>query len=171
MAPLFAKVGETMLRALVVLLLLSTNAHSGDDASGDIPREMDLRAPHGQYTLTELDFDWSRSLVQRFKYDGEVVHFARTSIALISDGQTIEGRVYQSLEYPDMYYVAEGDLIFVLGREHPYSPGVGGFSMHAPPSGNFIVCLNCLRGGVPSLDSSKVHRGVVKWRGARWNRF
>ena len=160
-----------MLRTLIVLLLLSINAYSGDDASGDIPREMDLGAPYEQYNLTESDFEWSRSLAQRFEYDDEVVHFARTSIALISDGQAIEGRVYHSLEYPDMYYVAEGDLMFVLGRDHPYSPGVGGFSMHSPSSGNFIVCLNCLGGGVPALQSSEVLRGVVKWRGASWTRL
>ena len=61
--------------------------------------------------------------------------------------------------------------ILKLNTKWAYNPGVGGFSMHAPKSRHFIVCLN-LGGGVPFLSSSPVKKGDVTWNGHDdWNRF
>ncbi len=163
--------GENMIRNILVLLLLSLSAFAGDDASGDVPRKMDLSVEYTPYEMKETDRNWSQSLVSNFKYKGKVVHFVKTNIPLVSNKETIEGRIYQSVENPDVFYVAEGDLMFKIGNQHPYSPGVGGFSMHAPKSKNFIVCLNCLQGGVPALKSSKVIKGIVNWQGTKWSRL
>ena len=162
---------KAMRFCLLLILLFSSPGFAGDDASGDIPREVDFGATFTRYEIIDKDETWSRSLVGNFKYKGKVVHFVRTSIPILSNGKVIEGRVYQSVEKSDMFYIAEGDLMFKMSSSHPYSPGVGGFSMHSPKSKNFIVCLNCLGGGVPALSSSKVIIGRVKWKGTKWNRL
>ena len=82
----------------------------------------------------------------------------------------MQGAVYRATERPDYFYVVNGDAILRLDTRWAYNPGVGGFSMHAPKSRNFIVCLN-LDGGVPFLSSSPVQKGKVTWRGHDWNRF
>lgn len=163
-----------MIRNIFILFLLSVSlsAYSGDDASGDVPRTMNLSVQYTSYEMKETDRNWSKSLVSKFRYKGKVVHFVKTNIPLVSNNKTIDGRIYQSVENPDVFYVAEGDLMFKIGSQQPYSPGVGGFSMHAPKSKKFIVCLNCLQGGgVPTLKSSKVIKGKIKWQGAKWSRL
>jgi hypothetical protein len=77
----------------------------------------------------------------------------------------VEGAVYQSVEKRDFFYVLEGDVMLRLGKQWAYSPGVGGFSMHAPKSRKFIVSLNFVEGGVPFLSSSIVKKGIVYWDG------
>jgi len=156
---------------ILVLFILSFHSYAGDDASGDIIREMDLSYNYTLYAMTELDHKWSRSLVSNFKYKGTVIHFVQTNIPLLSNNKTIIGRIYKSIEKPEMYYVSEGDLMFKIGNKLPYSPGVGGFSMHTPKSKEFIVCLNCLQGGVPVLKGSNVIKGINKWQGTKWNRL
>jgi hypothetical protein len=108
--------------------------------------------------------------VERLKYSGSVVHFVRTSLPLQVDKKTAQGAVYQGVEQTDYFYVVNGDAMLKLGTTWAYSPGVGGFSMYAPKSRNFIVCLN-LYGGVPFLSSSPVQKGRVTWNGHDWNRF
>jgi hypothetical protein len=71
---------------------------------------------------------------------------------------------------PEYFYVVNGDAMLKLDTKWAYSPGVGGFSMHAPKSLNFIVCLN-LDGGVPFLSSSPIQKGKVTWNGHDFNRF
>ncbi len=90
----------------------------------------------------------------------------RTSLPLDVDGKTVEGAIYQAVEEPGYFYVAEGDAMLRLGTPWPYSPRVGGLSMHAPKSRNFIVCLRFQRGGVPFRSSASVIRGVVRWKGS-----
>jgi hypothetical protein len=59
-----------------------------------------------------------------------------------------------------------------VGTMWAYNPGVGGFSMHAPKSRNFIVCFNFVEGGVPFLSSSPVRKGIVTWKGHDdWDRL
>jgi hypothetical protein len=86
--------------------------------------------------------------------------------------KTVQGAVYQAVEKPDVFYVANGDAMLKLGTTWPYNPGVGGFSMHAPKSRNFIVCFNFDNGGVPFLSSSPVRKGIVTWKGHNdWDRL
>lgn len=161
-----------MLKLLtLIILFIPLPAFAGNDASGDIPREMDLAASFTRYELQEKDSKWSKSLVKNLNYQGEVNHFVRTNISLLSNGQAVKGRVYQSVEKPDFFYVAEGDLMFKIGEPHPYSPGVSGFSMHSPESKNYIVCLNCFAGGVVARNSTWVVKGNMKWQGTKWNRL
>jgi hypothetical protein len=111
------------------------------------------------------------SLVAKLKYKGPVVHFVRTSLSLKVGDASLEGVVYQAIEKPEVFYVVNGDAILKLNTKWAYNPGVGGFSMHAPKSQNFIICLN-LDGGVPFLSSSPVRKGVVTWKGhVDWKRL
>ena len=87
------------------------------------------------------------------------------------DGAVVQGAVYRSIETPQYFYVLKGDAMFKLDSRWAYSPGVGGFSMHAPKSRRFLVCLNCESGGVPFLSSSPVIRGKVTWLGNDESRF
>jgi hypothetical protein len=70
--------------------------------------------------------------VKRFSYTGLVVHFLRTSLPLDVDHKSVKGAVYQAVEKPEYFYVARGDAMLKLDTKWAYSPGVGGFSMHAP---------------------------------------
>jgi hypothetical protein len=115
--------------------------------------------------MTAKDRSWSESLVRKFNYSGRVVHFVRTSLPLKIADHVVEGAVYQSFEEPGFFYISQGDAMLRIGARWAYSPGVGGFSMHAPRSKDFIVCLNFVSGGVPFLSSSPVQRAVVTWRG------
>jgi len=73
---------------------------------------------------------------------------------------------------PDVFYVVNSDAMLRLGTRWAYNPGVGGFSMHAPKSRNFIVCFNFVEGGVPFLSSSPVRRDDVTWMGHNdWDRL
>lgn len=155
---------------LLILLAMPSHIQAGGDASGYIPHSTDLGKPYEKYTLQKKDHQWSRSLVRRLGYKGNVVHFVRTTIPLQSGSQTIEGQIYQSVEQPDKYYVAEGDLMFEIGSR-PHSVGTGGFSMHTPKSKDFIVCLHCQSKGVPVSLSTKVMKGRVWWMGRAYRRF
>ncbi len=133
--------------AVFLLLLVTAGlAVAGDDASGPIPYKADLGQSFTVYAMSESDNAWSASLVDRLKYTGTVVHFVRTSLPLQVNGKTVKGAIYQAIEKPDYFYVVNGDAMLQLDTKWAYSPAVGGFSMHAPKSRNFIVCLN-LSGG------------------------
>jgi hypothetical protein len=146
-------------------LLLTTlqAAYGGDDASGPTSCSVDLSQPFTTYSITAKDKLWSKSLTRKFGYRGNVVHFVRTSLMLKVGGRSVEGAVYQSVEKPEFFYVVPGDAMLKIGSMWAYSPGVGGFSMHAPKCGAFIVSLNFTSGGVPFLSSSPVTRGIVTW--------
>jgi hypothetical protein len=158
------------LSVVIFLLCISSLTPAGDDASGPIHYSTDLSHSFTSYAMSDQDNEWSASLVKKFNYSGLIVHFVRTSIPLKVDKTIVRGAVYQAVEKPDYFYVVNGDAILRLGATWAYNPGVGGFSMHAPKSRNFIVCLN-LGGGVPFLSSSAVRKGKVTWNGHDWNRF
>ena len=139
-------------------------ACAGDDASGPVPFRVDLSQPFTTYSMTIQDKLWSASLATRFVYKGGVVHFVRTSIPLQMGEKTLQGSVYQAVEKPKVFYVVNGDAMLKVGTKWAYNPGVGGFSMHAPKSRNFIVCFHFVNGGVPFLSSSPVRTGVVTWK-------
>jgi len=121
--------------------------------------------------MSEKDKQWSRSLVTKLEYTGSVVHFVRTSLPLTIGNSVVEGAIYQAVERPDFFYVIKGDAMLRLGKPWPYSPGVGGFSLHAKKARNFLVGLNFQEGGVPFLSSSPVQKGKVAWKGNDWSRF
>jgi hypothetical protein len=158
--------------AAILSLAILQKAYAGDDASGPTPFRVDLSQHFTTYSMTAQDKLWGASLAARFLYKGLAVHFVRTSLLLNVGGKTVPGAVYQDIEKPDVFYVVKGDAMLMLGTRWAYSPGVGGFSMHAPKSRNFIVCFNFVDGGVPFLWSSPVRTGIVTWRGHdEWNRL
>ena len=158
-------------QAFAAMILVATVAVAGDDASGPIAYQVDLGSNFSTHQFGESELKWSRSLVENLNYEGRVVHFVRTTLPLSVDGKTHEGLVYQAVEEPDVFFVIPGDAMLKVGAKYPLSPGVGGFSMHAPDSLDFIVCLNFHNGGVPFHSGSKVSRGQVTWNGRDWRRF
>ena len=125
------------------MTFLPLTAFAGDDTSGPVQYSLDLGQPFRKHELTQKDRDWAAALVRKFAYTGKVVHFVRTTLPLLVDGTPVEGSVYQAVEFPDRFYVVTGDAMLRIGAQRPISPGCGGFSVHAPPSRAFIVCLNC----------------------------
>ncbi len=158
---------QHMRHTLVVLILLcaATQLYAGDDASGPVRYSINLSQPYTSYSMTLSDKAWSAALTIRFAYKGGPFHFVRTSLPLNVDGKSVEGVVYAAVEKPDVFYIARGDAMLKVGDRWAYSPGVGGFSMYAPKSRNFMVCFNFVNGGVPFLSSSPVTKGTVTWRG------
>src|ERR1019366_7732441 len=125
-----------------VFLVTVHGAYAGDDASGPTPFSVDLSRPFTTYSMTQKDQLWGDSLVAKLKYKGPVVHFVRTSLLLKVGEASVQGAVYQAVEKPELFYVVNSDAILKLNTKWAYRPGVGGFSMHAPKSWCFIVCLN-----------------------------
>src|SRR5690348_9671800 len=124
---------------ILVLCTAASSTYAGDQISGPIPYRVDLSRPFTTYTMSPKDKQWSRSLVRNLHYNGKVVHFVKTSLSLMVRNSPVQGAVYQAVEEPETFYVVDSDAILKLGAEWPYNPGVGGFSMHAPRSRNFIV--------------------------------
>jgi hypothetical protein len=156
----------------VCILLLASVAIAGDDASGSMPYRLDLSQPFTTHSLTAADRNWGENLAKKFKYRGRVTHFVRTSLPLQIGKREVQGMVYQCVEEPALFYVLEGDAMLKIGARWPFNPGVGGFSIHAPKSKDFIVALNFAREGVPFLSSSPVLKAAVEWRGdPQWNRL
>jgi hypothetical protein len=173
-----APIHDVNSRSAVTLAVLATislcvghAALGGDDASGPIQYGVDLSRPFSTYAMSPQDKAWSQSLLRNLHYTGAVVHFVRTSLPLKVDDSVIEGAVYQAVERPAFFYVVNGDAMLKLGVPWAYNPGVGGFSMHAPKSRNFIVGLNLDGGGVPFQSSSPVQRGKVTWKGHDYDRL
>jgi hypothetical protein len=161
-----------LLHAFVFVLLLASFAIAGDDASGSVPYRLDLSQAFKTHSLTATDRNWGENLAKKFKYKGRVTHFVRTSLPLQIGERTVQGTVYQCVEDPDLFYVLEGDAMLKVGARWPYNPGVGGFSIHAPKSKDFIIALNFAREGVPFLSSSPVVKANVEWKGdPQWNRL
>jgi hypothetical protein len=148
------------------LLFISMHAAvAGDGASGPTQYSVDLSLPFKTYSVTAKDVRWSESVVRRLKYTRQVTHFVRTSLPLQVNDRAIEGAVYQAVEKPDLFYVANNDAMLKIGTRWAYSRGIGGFSMHARKSRNYLVCLN-LNGAIALLSSSSlVDKGVVTWKG------
>ena len=72
-----------MKRACFVFLLgfmSFSRAYAGDDASGPIHYSADFSQPFTRYAMSEHDRQWGRSLVQKLRYKGTVVHFVKTSL-------------------------------------------------------------------------------------------
>jgi len=162
---------KTIIPFIIFILLIVSYADAGYDASGSIPCSIDLSQPFEIYQMTSKDRVWSESLVKNLNYKGAVVHFVRTTLKFKMNDVDINGSVYQALECPSCFYVVEGDVMLKIGARWAASAGVGGFSMHAPKSRNFIVCLNFLCDGVPFLSSSPVVKGKVSWMGSNFKRF
>jgi hypothetical protein len=154
-----------LLCVLVLFLATLEAANAGDDASGRTPCSVDLSQPYSAYSMTAKDKLWSDSLVKKLGYRGQVVHFVLTSLRLEVGSRNVDGAVYQAVEKPEFFYIVNGDVMLKIGSQWAYSPGVGGFSMHALKSRNFIVSLNFASGGVPFLSSSPVRKGIVTWNG------
>ncbi len=156
----------TRIFAFVALtIFLAWTARAGDDATGPIPYRVNLGAEFDTYPITPKDEQWAQALAAKFGYRGKIVFFGQTTLPLTANGATLRGQVYRRLDKPEFFYVLNADVILEVGTEHPYNPGVGGFSIHAPRSRKYLVCLNCQESGVPVLTSSPVTMGDVRWNG------
>jgi len=159
-------------RILFWATLVTTNlVFAGDDSSGPIKYSLDLGASFTTYKLTDSDRAWGKRLAEKFKYKGKVSYFVRTSLPLNVDGKKIEGVVYQRVDEPSCFYVVPGDYVMKIESPWPASPGVGGFTLNAPKSMNFLTCMNCHCGGVPALSSTPIDKRPVSWGGHDFKRF
>ena len=91
-----------------------------------------MAATHGELCGHGGIYSYLDLCVKRFSSTGLVVHFLRTSLPLNVDHKSVKGAVYQAVEKPEYFCVAKGDAMLKLDAKWAYSPGVGGFSMHAP---------------------------------------
>jgi hypothetical protein len=93
--------GKTNMRclcSLILLLFLFHYAYAGDDDSGPIQYSTDLSQRFTNYAMSKKDKAWSESPVKKFRYQGPVVHFVRTSLPLTVDDTVVHGAVYQAVE-------------------------------------------------------------------------
>jgi hypothetical protein len=148
-----------------LLLLFVVPALAGDGADGPNRYEADFTREPQSYQMTKADARWTASLLNHLKEKTKPAFFTRTDLVLHRDGTAVEGQVYRCVSKPEIYYFAEGDTMLNLTRGLIYSPGVGGFSMHAPQSRAFIACLNLESGGVPVVRHSPITREPLWWFG------
>jgi hypothetical protein len=146
-------------------IFVAWTASAGDDSTGTIPYRLNLREEFDTYPIQAKDEQWAQALAAKFGYRGKIVFFGQTTLPLTANGATLQGYVYRRLDKPEFFYVLNADVMLEVGTEHPYNPGVGGFSIHAPRSRKFLACLNCQEAGVPVLTSSAVTMGEVSWYG------
>ena len=156
---------------ILSLTLFSRIAFSGDSAGGSILYATDLSQVFATYTLSARDRAWGTRLAHKFGYREKVVYFVRTSLVLSVNGAILESQIYQDTKDPTRFYVVAGDAMLTVGNDHPNSPGVGGFSMHANIAKNFITCFHCNAGGVPFIWSTPVIKGKVSWLGGSEKRL
>ncbi len=156
---------------IIMFFCLVPLSYAGDDASGPVKYSADFFDDYDRYKMNKKDKNWSSSLVQNLRYKGKVVHFVRTSIPLLVDGQKVLGQIYKAVEEKSTFYIINCDAMLITNAPWLYNPGVGGFSMHTPKSKDFIVSLNFQKGGVPFLSSIILKNGKVKWKGHKWRRF
>ena len=78
------------------MLVATVTSHAGDDSSGPIKYSVDLGARFTTYELTKADREWAQRLAIKFKYNGKIAFFVRTSLPIEADGKTIEGSVYNA---------------------------------------------------------------------------
>jgi hypothetical protein len=156
---------KTIISYLIINLFFGFYAIAGDYAGGKSLYSVDLSEKFTTYEMNKKDKKWVSSLVKNLKYRGKIVHFVRTSLLLKVENSVVQNSVYQAIEKLDYFYVLYGDAMMKIGTEATYSPRVGGFSTHMQKSKDFIVCLNFQRGGVRFVDSSKVTKGLVSWKG------
>jgi hypothetical protein len=129
------------------LLFLALAVQAGDDASGPIQYRVDLSQAFTTYVVTDADKTWALSLASTFKYTKKITYFTQTSLSLDVDGRQLDGAIYRQVDDPTCFYALPSDSMLKLGTQWAASPGVGGFSIHAPRSKRFLVALNshCVR--------------------------
>jgi len=124
--------------------------------------ELDLAAPHQQYTMTASDHRWADSLLRNLHQRGHVTYLVRTRIPLWRDGERIDGAVYRPLgKFSRWYYVSDGDIVIIPSDHAIISQGCGGFSMHTPKSRDFIVALYFGAPCVPVRRHSDIQFGKI----------
>jgi hypothetical protein len=133
------------------------------------------------YALSAEDRARGARLAKKFRYRDRVDYFVLTSLVLKVDSTEKQHQIYQDVSNAHRFYVRAGDAMLTIGKDHPHSPGVGGFSMHPgpvhPDSGaeramaSFIVCINCNGVGVPFGWSTPVTADNVGWLGGSDTRF
>jgi hypothetical protein len=164
---------------LVPLVAGALSALAGEPIQGPHTFVVDFAQPFTRYEMSESDKTWVGQLTSRLRYAKPVVHFVRTTLPLVKDGKAVGGEVYQSVEHPQFFYVVSSDAMLDLKRGNLYSPGMNGFSMHAPGHRQFIASLEFQRGGVPFSDGSggilfgspAVGHRPVQWTGHVWSRL
>lgn len=164
-----------MNKILTIFLLMSiapiNSAYCGEDMDGPVKYTLDLSQKYETYKLIAKDKEWAQRLVKKFKYDGDVIYFVRTTLSVKKNTKIINGSVYKSVGKKKYFYVTDSDAFLDLNRFDMISPGCGGFSVHYPKSRNFFIALNfnlCLG----FARHSKITEGVNWWYGdSDINRF
>ena len=153
---------------LTILLLIAiiplSNTYAGEDMDGPVRYTLDLGQKYESYQLTRKDYEWALRLVGKFKYDGDVMFFVRTTLPVNKDDLIVRNSVYKSVGERKYFYVADGDAFLDINGSDMMSPGCGGFSVHYPKSKNYFIALN-FNSCVGFVRHSKITEGVNWWYG------
>jgi hypothetical protein len=83
----------------------------------------------------------------------EVSYFVRTDLPLFKDGSKVSDAIYQRIDKPQFYYIADEDIMFNVERQFMIGCGAGGFSIRSPKLRNFILCSYPYSPGCRSADT------------------
>jgi hypothetical protein len=149
-----------LIATLSIACVLATRA--GDIYDGPNRSEVAFSVEARLYLMTSADKHWAESFLRNANGEKrEVSYFVRTDLPLFKDGSKVSDAIYQRIDKPQFYYIADEDIMFNVERQFMIGCGADGFSIHSPKLRNFILCSYPYSPEVPIGRHSDVRRGSM----------
>lgn len=130
------------LLCLFLAMLLSSVVQAGESVHGTIRYELDTSKPFRRSPVVEKHRQWKEAILPKLGGHRSVLFFARTDLPLVKDGKRITGTVYQCVERPHLFYVANSYSCLDFKNPHIGTASVGGISIHPYKGRAVLLCLN-----------------------------
>jgi hypothetical protein len=148
---------------LLVLLYLISPAIAGPPIEGSISYVLSIDQPFTRQSLGQKQDAWKRAVLPKLGFYNRVYTFAPTNLPILKAGRRITGSVYQCVERPEFFYVADSDTGIDFKTRYIFKFGGGGGSLHAPRDRSVVVCLNTFSG--LTYAESKIGEKKAEWKG------
>jgi hypothetical protein len=145
------------------LLCLSSIATAGPPIEGSISYVLRIEQQFTRKPLGQKQDGWKRAVLPKLGFYNRVFTFAPTDLPILKDGRRITGSVYQCVERPEFFYVADSDTGIDFKTRYIFKFGGGGGSLHAPKDRSVVICLNTFSG--LTYVESKIDEKSAEWKG------
>jgi hypothetical protein len=149
--------------SLCVLLCSLLTTIAGPPIEGSIPYVLDTGQPFVCRPLDEKHAAWKERILPKLGFYNRVYTFAPTDLPVLKNGRPLTGSVYQCVERPEFFYVADSDTGIDFKTNYIFRFGGGGGSLHAPKDRSVIICLNTFSG--LTYVQSKFEGRKAEWKG------
>ncbi|MEO5720520.1 MAG: hypothetical protein ABIR71_03490 [Chthoniobacterales bacterium] len=148
---------------LLALLYLISPASAGPPIDGSISYVLRIDQPFMRQSLGQKQDVWKRAVLPKLGFHNRVYTFAPTDLPILKNGRRITGSVYQCLERPEFFYVADSDTGIDFKTDYIFKFGGGGGSLHAPRDRSVVICVNTFSG--LTYVESKIGEEKAEWKG------